>query len=192
LPAPQTGDVPMNHFVPFGKRVAVLVSLCAVGCAALLAIVYWGSGLRGQWALLYFVVLMAALIGMFLGLVVALLAAKPAIVAAVLLTVFIVMAVLGGRFWPLPGMSPAMRLAAGAMPTRWAFEGLLLLESAARQAPINYAQTGEPWSQDLVESLFPANSDRMGVNADALALGSMLIGLAALAAFIWGHARAGR
>ena len=48
-------------------------------------------------------------------------------------------------------------------------------------------------NQDLVESLFPANSEnRMGPRADAMALGSMLIGLAAVAAIIswrWGPSR---
>jgi pSer/pThr/pTyr-binding forkhead associated (FHA) protein len=190
LPAPGAGDVPMKLFVPFGKRVAILVSLCALGCAAIFAIVYWGSGLRGQLALMYLVVLMAALIGLFLGFVVELLAPKRAIIATILLAVFIFMALLGGLLWPLPGMSTPMRVAAAATPTRWAFEGLLLLESAEHQAPAIPAETGEPLSEDLVESLFPSNSEnRMGVRADALALGSMLIGLAALAAFIWGVPR---
>ena len=84
---------------------------------------------------MYFVVLMAALIGLFLGFVVELLAPKPPITAAVLLAIFIVMAGLGGQFWPLPGMSSPMRVAACPSPARWAFEGLLLLESAEHQAP---------------------------------------------------------
>jgi hypothetical protein len=186
LPVPRVGDIPTNLFVPIGKRLAVLVSLCALGCAVLFAIAYWGSGMRGFGLAMYFVVLMTALVGLSLGLMVSLVATKPPFAASVLLAIFIVMAVLGGRFWPLPGMSPAMRLAAAATPTRWAFEGLLLLESAEHQAPVAPAELGDPSSEDLVESLFPASSYRMGVTADALALGSMLIGLAALAAFIWG------
>jgi pSer/pThr/pTyr-binding forkhead associated (FHA) protein len=186
LPAPRPGDVAMKLFIPFGKRVAVLVAICAFGCAALLAIVYWGSGLRGIWLSMYFIVLMTALIGMFLGLIVSLVAPKPAIAAAVLLAIFIVMAGLGGQFWPLPGMSSPMKGAACASPARWAFEGLLLLESAEHQAPMIPAESGDSLPQDLAESLFPSNSEnRMGPRADTMALGSMLIGLAALATFTW-------
>ena len=95
--------VPLNLFVPFGKRVGrARVAVVPSGCVRSLAIVYWGSELRGQRALLYFVVAMAALIGMFLGLVVTVLAPMPAITAMVLLAIFIVMAMVGGRFWPLP------------------------------------------------------------------------------------------
>jgi hypothetical protein len=159
---------------------------------SLFAIVYWASGLRGSWLWMYFVVLMTAVIGLFLGLVVELLAPKRAIVATVLLAVFIFMAPLGGLLWPLSGMNPPMRLAAAATPVRWAFEGLLLLESDEHHAPEIPEATGNPLPQNLVESLFPANSDQMGVWADGLALGSMLIGLAAVAAFIWGLAAATR
>jgi hypothetical protein len=185
LPAPRAGEAPLSLFVPFGKRVAVLVAFCAFGCGALLAIVYLGSGLRGQWVLMYFVVSMAALIGLFLGLVIALLAQKPTTIAGVLLAGFIVMAILGGRFLPLPGMKSPIRIAAAATPTRWAFEGLLLLESAEHQAPALRPEWESSLNQDFEERLFPSSSDRMGVRADALALGLMLIGMASLAAFIW-------
>ena len=184
------GEAPLNLFVPLGKRVAILVSLCALGSAALFAIVYWGSGLRGQWSFMYSVFLMAALIGLFLGLVVTVLAPKPALTAAVLVAVFVIMAVLGGQIWPLPSMSSPVRVAAAAMPARWAFEGLLLLESAEHQAPMIPAETGDPLSRDMVEGFFPASSYRMGLSADALALGSMLIGMAALAVFIVSFSRA--
>jgi hypothetical protein len=185
LPAPRIGDVRAQLFVPFGKRIAVLASVCAIGCATLFAIVYWGSGLRGAWLSMYFVVLITAFIGLFLGLMIELLVPRPGIVATVLLTVFIVMAGLGGRLWPLQGMISPVRVIAAATPTRWAFEGLLLLESAEHQAPAVPAEASDPLSQDLVECLFPANSDRMGAQADTLALVFMAIGMAGLAAFIW-------
>ena len=63
------------------------------------------------------------------------------------------------------------------MPSRWAFEGLLLLEPPP--------DTSRPGSQgpepdrerDLAEEYFPADSERMGPEADGIALASMLIGL---------------
>ncbi len=57
-------------------------------------------------------------------------------------------------------------------PSRWAFEGLLLLESQ------------ETANLDLAETYFPADSQRMGLRADTMALVFMLIGLAGAAAFI--------
>ena len=66
------------------------------------------------------------------------------------------------------------------MPSRWTFEGLLLLESDRRPP-----EESEPnLDRDLCDDVFPARSERMGVTADAMALGLMLIGLSGAAAFI--------
>ena len=115
-PAAPVGTAPLNLFGPPGKRVAVLVLLCAFGCVAL------GNRLLGEWTEGPNVPVISCgldgpLIGMFLGLVVTVLAPMPAITAMVLLAIFIVMAMVGGRFWPLPRMSPAMRLVADAAAT---------------------------------------------------------------------------
>jgi hypothetical protein len=79
--------------------------------------------------------------------------------------------------------SPAARIASVA-PTRWAFEGLLLLESGRHAPSVDLAEAAPERTNDLAEDFFPAGSERMGPNADAMALGSMLIGLAGAAAFI--------
>jgi hypothetical protein len=84
-----------------------------------------------------------------------------------------------------------VRLVAAFSPTRWAFEGLLLLESAEHQAPALHPEWESSLNQDFEERLFPSRSDRMGVNADLIALGSMLIGLAAMTTFTWSHPRPG-
>ena len=109
--------------------------------------------------------------------------------AAVLLICFMAMIALGGWIWPLPQMSLPAQLLAEAMPSRWAFEGLFLLETDQHRAPLTPRETGPVHNHDLVEEFFPADSERMGVTADAMALGSMLIGLAALAMFISGRSR---
>ena len=62
------------------------------------------------------------------------------------------------------------------MPSRWAFEGLLLLEGERHAPPAAAA--------DLAEQYFRAGSERMGPKADAMALGFMLIGLAAAVAYL--------
>jgi pSer/pThr/pTyr-binding forkhead associated (FHA) protein len=172
-----------------GKRLAILAALCAVACALLLAIVHWGSKLKGPSLAMWGVLVLTSLVGLFLGLAVSTLVRSWAATAAVLLIGFAAMIALGGWIFPLPKMSLPVQLAAGAMPSRWAFEGLLLLETAQHSAPVTEPETDPTPNQDLAEGFFPVGSERMGVTADAMALGSMLIGLAALTAFISGLSR---
>jgi hypothetical protein len=102
----------------------------------------------------------------------------------VLLASFLAMAALGGGIRPMPSPGPAARVAAAAMPSRWAFEGLLLLESEQRPAPFDPQQSLPSRDRDLAEDFFPAETERMGPIADATALGCMLVGLAAALAII--------
>jgi len=187
-PGRQAGVDPAKSLVSFGSR---LVVLCTLGCTILLAIVYWGSGLKGPWLAMWGMVVMASLVGLLFAIAVSALLQNRATAAAVLLACLVPMVALGGCFWRLPGMSAPVRLAAAAMPSRWAFEGLFSLETAQHSAPAIPEGTGPTQNHDLVEAFFPAVSERMGPRADAMALGSMVIGLAALAAFIWGLSRSG-
>jgi pSer/pThr/pTyr-binding forkhead associated (FHA) protein len=166
-----------RFFASVGRRFGVLASLGALECAVLLAIVYWGNGLKGPPLAMWGVMVMVATVGMFLASAVTVLAPTWAIAAAGLFGLFVPMVALGGRLWPLPDIAQPARFVAYAMPSRWAFEGLLLLESSVREPTV----TG---GDDLAASFFPADSERMGPKADALALGSMLLGLAATAVFI--------
>ena len=45
------------------------------------------------------------------------------------------MTALGGWFWPLARLGPSGKLGHERHPTRWAFEGLLLLESPYHPSP---------------------------------------------------------
>ena len=155
----------------------------------MLMIVYAGSGLQGPWLAMCVVMVAASLAGLFFGLSVAGLVRNPGVAAAVVLACLLVMTILGGRIWPLPQMFPPLRQLAQFMPSRWAFEGLLLLEADQRSGPAAAAKTDAAPNHDPVEDLFPADSERMGSQTDALALASMLIWLAAMAIFIWGLPR---
>lgn len=168
-----------KFLVSFGSRLGVLVAVCAVGCAVLLAIVYWGNGLDGPWLAMWGVLVLASTVGLLLGLVLTARVRDWSTAAAALLICFVPLIALGGLLWPLPGLIPPIRLAASAMPSRWAFEGLLLLETAKHAQPTDAAL-----NDDLAEGVFPVDSERMGPKADAMALGAMLIGLAAAAVFI--------
>ena len=78
------------------------------------------------------------------------------------------------------------------LPSRWAFEGLVLLEADQRQVATSAGGSDPVIDHDLAEDYFPARTDRMGVKADAMALGAMFIGLAAAVAFISASSKPGR
>jgi pSer/pThr/pTyr-binding forkhead associated (FHA) protein len=180
---------PAKFFAALSNRLVVLASLSAAGSGLMLTIVYLGSGLAGPWVAMCVVAVVASLVGLFLGLFVSALVPNWTTAAGVLLACLVPMIVLGGRIWPLPRMFPPVRQVAQFMPTRWAFEGMLLLETAQRSAPALADGTGTADAHDLAEDFFPANSVRMGSRADAMALATMLIELAGLAVFSWGLSR---
>jgi pSer/pThr/pTyr-binding forkhead associated (FHA) protein len=174
--------------LPVGKRLAVLASLCPVTCALLLGVVYWGSGLKGPWLGMWGMLAMTSLVGFILGLAFSNPVRSRAAAASVLLICFVAMIALGGWIWPLPKMSAPVQLVAEAMPSRWAFEGLLLLETDQQPASVISEDPNPATDHDPANEFFP-QSERMGPAADAIALMSMLIGLAALAAFLSGRSR---
>ena len=179
----------LRSALPVGNRLAILTSFCPLACAMLLAVVYWGNGLKGPWLAMWVVLAMTSLVGFFLGLAVANPIRDTVLATSVVLICFVAMIALGGWLRPLPEMIPPVQLVAEAMPSRWAFEGLLLLEATQHPAPVTAVEMDAGPSKDMVEKYFPAATERMGVAADALALGSMLIGLAALVTFISGFSR---
>jgi pSer/pThr/pTyr-binding forkhead associated (FHA) protein len=179
----QSGDVLPKALVSFGSR---LVARCCLGCAALLALVYWGSGLKGPWPAMWGMLVMASLVGLLLGYIATAFVPKAGR-KVFLLACFSLMLALGGRIWPVHQMSSPFRLAAAAMPTRWALEGLLLLETNEHPASVVSVGSDPDQPLDFAEGFFPIDTERMGPRADVLALGSMQIGLAAVAAFFWGH-----
>ena len=161
------------------RRFAALGVLLVAQCAVLLAIVHWGSGLRGPCLSMFGVLVLASAVGLSLGFLVFSLVRTPVAAVVVLAVVFVGMMAMGGRFRWVTASSPGGSIAA-AMPSRWAFEGLLLLENERRAPP----DAPEETPPDLAEDFFPAQSQRMGPKADAMALGFMLIGLAGASAFL--------
>jgi pSer/pThr/pTyr-binding forkhead associated (FHA) protein len=175
---------PSKNFVSLCSRLLVPIGLCALGCALALAIVYWGSGLRGSLPAMWGMMVMASAVGLFLGLVVNVCGRSWIVTPLVLLLCFAPMIALGGRVWPLADLKPPFPLAAAAMPSRWAFEGLLLLETVHSSARVMPEGTDLAKDRDLAETYFPIGSERMGPAADATALVSMLIGMAGLLGFM--------
>jgi hypothetical protein len=193
-PAPRAGSLAARLLASPRARPVILAGLCVAECAVLLTIVHWGSGLRGPWPAMLGLLVLASGVGLLFGRVVFALSRSPVPALAVLLAGFLLMIALGGWTWPLTAPSAAIRLASAAMPSRWAFEGLLLIETDQRlrhQTPEASEPDGDR-DHDLAAEFFPAETERMGARADAMTLGFMLIGLTAAAAFIAANARPSR
>ena len=170
---------------PLLLDLGLIVGLCAVQCALCWATASGLAGLGGA-ALpsLGFLVLGSA-VGIAAGLAVVVLAPPP-FASAALPLLMAASWVLGGEFRTVAEMPAWARTAAGLNPARWAFEGLLL-ESGPRAD----AEAPPPGpAADPAEPYFPAEIDRTGPRGAAMALGLLLAGASASAAFIaWASKR---
>jgi energy-coupling factor transporter ATP-binding protein EcfA2/ABC-type multidrug transport system permease subunit len=172
------------RIVPYiGSKFAVLGSLCLVQCLVLLLIVHWGCGLQGPWLGMLSVLVLVSLVGLSIGLMISALARTSEVAVAVLPLILLPMIILGGVLQPLHKMHESIQFAAHMMPSRWAFEALLLMESeerGSRQPPtiqpntdVDYRVEGDV-GQDLAESWFPKDGHRRCVFAGVIALIVML------------------
>ncbi len=116
-----------------GSKLAVLGGLCALQCATLLPIVANRVGLQGEAGPMFALLWLAALIGVAMGLLVSAAARSSEIAIALVPLLLLPMVILGGLMQPLHLMEEPVRLLAQAMPSRWAFEGLVILESKGRE-----------------------------------------------------------
>jgi pSer/pThr/pTyr-binding forkhead associated (FHA) protein len=162
----------------------ILGAIVLVQCGLAWAVAALAAGLKAPAMPSILVLFLASAVGLLVGLVIVSLAPRPeAAWGAVALAMLICWALGGGQGSPTGSSSPGRAIAA-ALPSRWAFEGLLLLESDQRLLPEGAMRTEVARGQDLAEAFFPAGSERMGTKADTLALGLMVLGLTAAAAFI--------
>lgn len=182
------------------SKFTVLGGLCFLQCAVLLPMVYWGAGLKGPWAAMFVVLLLTSIVGLAIGLTVSALARTSEVAIALLPLILLPMVILAGVLQPVHKMSAPMRLLAQAMPSRWAFEGLLVLEvedrptwrpppipvpAAVKASTPDASADRAPreevtlQAQDMAEEFFPTETERTGARACGIALGAMLILLVA-------------
>jgi hypothetical protein len=192
LPPAPAGEGAAGFLTALSGRLAVLASICGAGCALLLGIVRLGSGLASPWLAAWSLLFLASLVGLLFGYMVAAFAPTWRAAAVILLLCFVPLTALAGRLSRLREMNLPLRAAAAAMPSRWAFEGLLLLESPHHPAPPSPVESNPVQPTDLVEEFFPAASEQMGTTADTMALGSMVLGATAGAALLCSQAATGR
>ncbi len=129
-----------------GSKVTVLVAVSATQCALLLAVVIWFCDLHSGWWELYLVLFASGLAGGAIGLFISATFRTVEAAAGILPLMLLPMIVLGGILVKLRDLPAPTRPLAAAMPSRWAFEGLVLPEAQTREqlrVPKKKPDTGE-------------------------------------------------
>ncbi len=157
-------------------KLAVLGALCLVQCACLLGVVGFFSRLRGDWPPMLGILWLAALIGVAVGLLISAMARTPEIAISLVPLMLLPMIILGGMLEPTHEMNSLMRLLSGVMPSRWAFEGVLLVETQKFPPP------PDPALVDLAHRFFQQadRSTLAGVTAVCCVMLALLIGATAV------------
>jgi pSer/pThr/pTyr-binding forkhead associated (FHA) protein len=170
-------------------RLAVLIVVGGLECSLAWLVAASIAGLQAPPAPAIGLLTLASAVGLALGLLIVCVAPSRQAAWGALGVVIVLICVFGSPRLQLWNSSVAGILA-NASPSRWAFEGLLLLESDRRSQAVSPESSGAV-NGDMAETIFPAASERMGPRADAMALTFMFIGLAAGAAFISAAPRLG-
>ena len=128
------------------SKAALLLVVAAVQAGLLLGIVAWACGVQSPWWHLFLVLYAAGLAGGALGLVVSATLRTTEAATAILPVLLMPMIVLGGVLVPLPDLPAVTRPLAAVMPSRWAFEALVVPEAQARPR-IRAPRPGETHSE---------------------------------------------
>jgi len=138
-------------------KTTVLLGIAAVQSALLLGIVAWTCRLDTPWWHLYAVLYAAALAGGALGLLISATLQTAEAAAGVLPVLLLPMIVLGGILVPLSDLPRVTQPLAAAMPSRWAFEGMVVPEAlrrprvrpaAVQTAPVESPAVSSPVKHD--------------------------------------------
>jgi hypothetical protein len=144
-----------------------------LGCGVTFGLVSMRVNLAGDWFSTIALMSLTALAGFSVGRVLIGMTGRLTVATALGLGLFLLMLGPGGPRWPLPALNSILQGVSAALPSRWAFEGLLLLnDSTAAEATAA--------AEDLAEPYFPAETERMGVTACVSALALMVVGLVLL------------
>jgi ABC-type multidrug transport system ATPase subunit/pSer/pThr/pTyr-binding forkhead associated (FHA) protein len=142
--------------IPYvASKFAVLGALCIIQCVVLLGVVHFGCGLKGNVILTFLLMMLAAMVGVALGLLISAAAKTTEIAIGLLPLVQLTMVVLGGGMQEIHDMPHLMRWAAQVMPSRWAFEGALLMEVEDRPKIYGFPGRARGEECDMAERPFP-------------------------------------
>ena len=139
-----------------GSKVVILGLLCLLRCLVLLVVVGIGCGLEGSWWFALLVLLLAAAAGVAIGLALSAAAKTAEAAAAALPLIILPLVILGGSLLPLADLPAAATYLADTMPSRWAFEGLVVNEALSRSAleVPDPDEAGEIGEEDMAEPWF--------------------------------------
>lgn len=115
-----------------GSKTAVLLLVAAVQASLLLGIAAWACGIQSSWWHLALVLYAAGLAGGAIGLLVSATLRTTEAATAILPVLLLPMIVLGGVLVPLADLPAFTQPLAAAMPSRWAFEGMVVPEALVR------------------------------------------------------------
>lgn len=111
------------------SKIVVLGSLCLLQCFLLLLIVRSSCGWESSSVPVFAFLYMGSLAGLAIGLIISSLARTSDMALALLPLCLIPLVILSGAVFPIFKMTEHMRLLTHVIPTRWAYEGLVVLEA---------------------------------------------------------------
>ena len=114
------------------SKMTVLVGIAAIQCLLLVAIVAPACRIDSPWLQVFLTLYAAALAGGALGLLISATLKTTEAASGVLPVLLLPMIVLGGILVPLSDLPALTQPLAAAMPSRWAFEGLVVPEADLR------------------------------------------------------------
>jgi GYF domain 2/ABC-2 type transporter len=177
---------------PMLQRLGAMGALAVIQCAVAWMIVSNRMGLSGAGLASLALLILTSAVGLALGRLVVAMAPRPPSAWAASGLVVVLLWLFGGGPQSFPRESPWAGTISNAVPSRWAFEGLLLLRAGRTTSPEAARLTDEHGRWDIAGAYFPVDSERMGARADVMALVSMLIGLSAASAFLTWASEQGR
>lgn len=163
--------------IPYvASKFTMLGALSVIQCLILLVVVHYGCGLKANLIVTFVLMLLASFVGVALGLLISAASRTNEIAIALLPLVQLVMVVLGGGMQSLHKMPEAIQLVAQTMPSRWAFEGAILMEvkeHPKQPAPPIIPPEGFK-APDMAEGVFPQDK-RTSTPTAFMALSMMFV-----------------
>jgi len=142
-----------------GSKFTVLGVQCFIQCLVLLGIVYWGCGLKGSALGMFVILYLASMVGVGLGLTVSSVAKTNEIAIAMLPIILLPMVILGGVMRKVHEMPAPIWVLTQVAPSRWAYEGVFVLESEKqpRRPELSFGSStkSDDSSPDMAEDNFP-------------------------------------
>jgi ABC-type multidrug transport system ATPase subunit/pSer/pThr/pTyr-binding forkhead associated (FHA) protein len=175
------------------SKLAILGGLCLLQCLVLLLLVSLPCSWKANLAAMYGFTLTAALAGLAMGLSISALARTSEMAVALLPLVLIPMVVLSGAMFPIRKMHDLMQFVSRFMPTRWAYEGMVVLEADAMERENNTERQGNlpaPMRPpDIAERHFPRDVRHRPGQSFAWLAALTLAGFVGLFAILYVRAR---